>query len=85
MRYLRALAAALTLAVVVAGLPILLGMTVGNPLAAWPDLAAGDLSDTALIGVLAAVAYLAWVQFTVTVLLEILCRRSGAGPRGRHR
>ena len=72
MRYLRALAAALTLTGVVAGIPVLLWLTVGNPLAAWPDLAAGDLSDTALIGVLAAVAYLAWAQFAVTVLLEIL-------------
>ncbi|WP_158220828.1 LysM peptidoglycan-binding domain-containing protein [Kineosporia sp. R_H_3] len=54
------------------GIPGLLAVTIGNPLRGWPDLAAGDLSDTALIDVLAAVAYVAWAQFAIAVLIEAI-------------
>lgn len=72
MRYLRALAAVVALLVLVAGIPLLLIFTVGNPLTSWSDLAAGDFSDTTVIAVLTAAAYLAWAQFTLTVLVEVL-------------
>lgn len=73
MRRVRALAAALALLALVAGVPALLVATVGNPLTGWPDLAAGDLSDAVLVDVLAAVAYLAWAQFALAVITEALC------------
>lgn len=72
MRYLRALGAGLLLAALVIGIPSLLAVTIGNPLRGWPDLGAGDLSDTALIDVLAAVAYLAWAQFAAAVVMETI-------------
>ncbi len=69
---LRALAALLLLTALLVGLPALLALTVGNPLRSWPDLVTGDLSDTVLIAVLAAIAYLAWAQFAVAVAGELL-------------
>ena len=72
MRHVRALAAALVLLLLVAGIPALLAATVGNPLTGWPALVAGDLSDTVLVDVLAAVAYLAWAQFATAVIVESL-------------
>lgn len=69
---LRALAAVVVLVAVVAGMPVLLATTVGNPWHSWPDLIAGDLSDTVLVAVLAAVAYLAWAQFAVAVIVELV-------------
>ncbi|MBK6872807.1 MAG: LysM peptidoglycan-binding domain-containing protein [Kineosporiaceae bacterium] len=69
---LRALAAVVVLVAVVAGMPVLLAATVGNPWRSWPDLIAGDLSDTVLVAVLAAVAYLAWAQFAVAVIVELV-------------
>ena len=71
MRYLRAAAALLALLVLLAGIPAVLAATVGNPLTAWPDLVAGDLSDRVVIAVLAGVAYLAWAQFALAVLVEL--------------
>lgn len=72
MRRLRALAAAGVLLLLLAGVPTLLAATIGNPAAAWPDLRAGDLSDTVIVDVLAAVAWLAWAQFAVAILAETL-------------
>lgn len=72
MRYLRAAAALIVLTALVVVLPALLAVTVGNPMRAWPDLRAGDLSDTAVVGVLAAVAWVAWVQFAIAVVAEVL-------------
>ncbi len=69
---LRALAAVVVLVAVVAGMPVLLATTVGNPWHSWPDLIAGDLSDTVLVAVLAALAYLAWAQFAVAVIVELV-------------
>ena len=68
---LRAVAALVLLAAVLVGLPLLLAATAGNPLDSWPDLAAGDVSDTVLVDVLAAVAYLAWAQFALAVAAEV--------------
>ncbi|MBL8932808.1 MAG: LysM peptidoglycan-binding domain-containing protein [Kineosporiaceae bacterium] len=72
MRLLRAAAAGLLLLATIVGIPALLGLTIGNPLDAWPALAAGDLSDAVLIDVLAAVAYLAWAQFAAAVVAELV-------------
>ena len=78
MRYLRAIGAGLLLVATVIGIPGLLAVTIGNPLRGWPDLAAGDLSDTALIDVLAAVAYVPWAQFAIAVLLEAIAATTRA-------
>lgn len=83
MRHLRALAAALALLILLAGIPTLLTLTVGNPLAGWPDLLAGDLSDAVLVDVLAAVAYLAWAQFAIAVIAETLSLLTGLRPPSR--
>lgn len=92
-RYVRAAAALVVLLVLVVGLPVGLAATVGNPLQAWPDLRAGDLSDTAVVAVLAAVAWVAWAQFAVAVLAEALsvlagirlpARLPGLFPSQRH-
>lgn len=71
MRLARAIVAAAALLAVLAGLPYLLLHTVGNPLLAWPDLAAGDVNDRVVYSVLAAVAWLAWAQFLLAVLVEL--------------
>jgi len=70
MRHLRQLGAVLTLAVLVVGVPWLFAATIGNPLHGWKDLSAGDLSGTVVIDVLAAVVWIAWAQFTVSVIVE---------------
>ncbi|MBK6873830.1 MAG: LysM peptidoglycan-binding domain-containing protein [Kineosporiaceae bacterium] len=72
MRYARAFGATLILLATLVGLPVLLALTVGNPLHGWADLVAGDLSDAVVIDVLAAVAYLAWLQYALTVIVEIV-------------
>jgi DNA-binding SARP family transcriptional activator/nucleoid-associated protein YgaU len=83
MRYLRAITAAFTLLTLVAGVPALLARTVGNPLAGWPALVAGDLSNAVLVDVLAAVAYLAWAQFALAVIAETLSLLTGRRPPSR--
>ena len=71
-RYLRAAAALVVLVALVVALPAMLATTVGNPLQAWPDLRAGDLSEGAVVGALGAVAWIAWAQFAVAIVAEIL-------------
>jgi LysM repeat protein len=71
MRRLRGLVALIVLVALVVGVPLALAGTIGNPLRGWSDLKAGDVSDTVVIDVLAAIAYLAWAQFAVSVLVEI--------------
>ena len=61
----RAVAALLLLVAVLAGLPALLALTVGNPMGSWPDLIAGDLSDTVVVAVLGAIAYSLFTMFVV--------------------
>jgi LysM repeat protein len=72
MRVLKAISALMLSLLILVGIPLALWHTVGNPLDAWPDLAAGDISDRAVTAVLAAVAYLAWAQFTVAFAVELL-------------
>lgn len=94
-RLLRALGAAIVLAALLVGVPLLLVRTVGNPLDQLPDLLDGDITDRVLIAVLGAVAYLAWAQFAVATGVEMvsaLTRRrhfvqqitSGRGARVRN-
>lgn len=69
-RRLRQLGAILILAGLVVGVPWLFAATIGNPLHGWKDLSAGDLSGTVVIDVLAAVVWIAWAQFAVSVIVE---------------
>ena len=75
MRQVRALAAGLALLGAVAGLPLLLILTVGNPMDSWAAIRAGDASNSAVLDVLAAVGYtaaaIAWAQFVVAVVLDV--------------
>jgi DNA-binding SARP family transcriptional activator len=80
-RRLRAGVAAICLVVLLAGIPTLLAATVGNPGAGWSDLLAGDVSDTVVIDVLAAVAYLAWAPFAVAVAVEAVSALAHRPPR----
>ncbi len=70
MRYLKATSALVALLVVVAAPPLLLVRFIGNP---WPaggiDLGA-PLSDDAINGLLAVVAWVLWVQVLVCVVVE---------------
>ena len=68
---LRALGALLVLLLLLVGIPAALAIT-GNPLAALPDLLAGDVTDTGVIAILATVAWVAWAQFAVATLAELL-------------
>ncbi len=70
MRWLRALGALIVLLLLLGGFPTLLAVTLGNPAAGLPDLAAGDVTDAVLIDLLAAVAWLAWTQFAAATLVE---------------
>ncbi len=67
---LRAWIALLLLLAVVVGLPTALAATIGNPLAAWPDIKAGDMSDRAVAAILAGVAWLAWTSFALAFFVE---------------
>ena len=71
MRRLKAFGATLVLLVLVAGIPLGMAATIGNPLHGWADLKVGDLTDAVLIDLLAVIVWLAWAQFAVSVLVEI--------------
>ena len=75
-RFSRALGAAVVLLVLLIGVPVVLAATIGNPLDGWSDLKAGDISDTAVIDILAAVAWIAWAQFALATVVEALTRLS---------
>jgi nucleoid-associated protein YgaU/DNA-binding SARP family transcriptional activator len=66
----RAVAALACLTLLIAGWPTLLALTIGNPVPGLQDLAVGDVSDTAVIAVLASITWVAWAQFTLAVLVE---------------
>lgn len=72
LRLIRAGGAGLVLLVLIAGVPLLLASTIGNPLHGWDALRVGDISDAVLIDLLAALAYLFWAQFTIATLSEVL-------------
>jgi DNA-binding SARP family transcriptional activator len=70
MRSLRAALALLLLLVLVTGIPLLLTATIGNPASGWADLWVGDVSDRAIIAVLATLTWLAWAQFAGALVRE---------------
>lgn len=71
-RYLRAVAAATVLLVLVLAPPAGLALMFGNPSQGWADVYAGDVSGTALLDVLATLTWLAWANFAIAVIREIL-------------
>src|SRR6478752_4380505 len=71
-RALRATASALASLALLIGVPWLLSITIGNPLARLPDLLAGDVNDHVVLAALAAVLYLAWAQFAVAFAVELI-------------
>ena len=70
MRWVRAVAAAGVVLFLLAGIPLILAVTIGNPLAGWSALQAGDLSDSTVLDVLAVLAWLVWAQFTWVLVRE---------------
>ena len=72
MRLLRVAASAIASALLVAGVPWLLATTIGNPADHLPDLLAGDVNDQVILAAIAAVLWLAWAQFTVAFLVELV-------------
>lgn len=71
-RWLSALFALAVLLLLLGGIPTLLAATIGDPTAGVPDLLAADVTDVALIDLLAAVAWLAWAQFALATLVELV-------------
>lgn len=72
MRWMKALAAFVALLALVVGVPTFLVAFIGNP---WPpeglDLMA-PLTDNAVIGILAAAAWLLWAQLIVCIVIEVV-------------
>ena len=71
-RVMRVLASAVVSAVLVVGVPWLLTVTVGNPLDRLSDLLAGDVNDQVILSAIAAVVWLAWAQFAVAFVVELI-------------
>ena len=72
MRALRSAASiALSLALLI-GVPWLLSATIGNPLDRVPGLLAGDVNDHVVLAALAAALYVAWAQFAVAFVVELI-------------
>ncbi|MDQ2957648.1 MAG: LysM peptidoglycan-binding domain-containing protein, partial [Actinomycetota bacterium] len=69
-RSVRSVGAFLVLLALLVGVPLMLASIIGNPLDGWSDLKAGDLSDTAVIDILAAIAWIAWAQFALATVIE---------------
>ncbi|MBN9618215.1 MAG: hypothetical protein J0H43_00520, partial [Actinobacteria bacterium] len=67
---LRALAALIVLLTLVVGIPFGLAGLIGNPMHGWADLKVGDLTNEVIIDLLAAVVWLAWAQFALSVVVE---------------
>ena len=67
----RGLIALLTLAALTVGLPWLLVTTVGNPYPAEGLTLSGRLTDSALIGVIAVLAWVVWAQLMLCVVVEV--------------
>lgn len=82
---LRGALAALVLLGAIAGLPLALAATVGNPIQGWPAIHTGRLSDDEVLAVLATVFWLAWLSLVIPAVLEIalavLARATRRPPR----
>lgn len=83
MRRIRQGGAIVALLALLAGVPWVMAATIGNPLTGWGALKAGDLSDSVVIDVLAAVVWVAiwvaWFQFAVAVVAAV--RTAVRAPR----
>ena len=71
-RVLRSLASTLMALALLVGVPWLLVVTIGNPLDRLPDLLAGDVNDHVVLATLAALVWLAWAQFAVAFIVEVI-------------
>lgn len=79
MRWIKALGALAVLALLVGGPPVMLVVFVGNP---WPTGGVSmdqPLTDEAIIGVLAALAWFLWAQLMVCIVVEVA---AAIGHRG---
>lgn len=77
MARLRAAGALAVLLALLVAVPAGLAGTIGNPTAGFGDLLVGDVTDTALIGLLAGVAWLAWAQFAFATVVELFAAARG--------
>ncbi|HVV74627.1 MAG TPA: LysM peptidoglycan-binding domain-containing protein [Mycobacteriales bacterium] len=68
----RGVLSAVLLCAATIGLPLALADTVGDPLHSWPSLSSGQLSDTNVIAILAAVFWIGWLSFAVPAVLEVV-------------
>jgi hypothetical protein len=73
----RAILAGAALLLLVAGIPLMLATTIGDPSSGWAALLAGDVSDDVIIDVLAMIAWAAWGAFAWAVLGEVLSLARG--------
>ncbi|MBD8605370.1 LysM peptidoglycan-binding domain-containing protein [Aeromicrobium sp. CFBP 8757] len=79
MRWIKALVALALLTLLVSGPPVMLGVIVGNP---WPAGGVSmdqPLTDEAIIGVLAALAWFLWAQLMVCIVVETAAAISNRG------
>src|SRR6478672_149403 len=83
MRALKSAASAIASLALLIGVPWLLSSTIGNPLDQLPDLMAGDVNDHVVLAALATALYVAWAQFAVAFVVELVSavRRT---PMPRH-
>ncbi len=71
----------LVLLALAVGLPWALAATIGNPLDQWSSIRSGDMSDSDVIAIMAAVAYLAWASFAIALLVELTASLAAAVTR----
>ena len=76
-RLLPATAAAITLLLLLAGPPLALTLTIGNPLPDWTTLTSGNIDAPTVLRLLACLAWLAWAQFTLGVIVEATAAITG--------
>lgn len=77
MRLIKALGALVALLAVILGPPVALVTFIGNP---WPDegiTLTGQLTDSALVGLLAAIVWVLWAQLVGCILVEAVAAMSG--------
>lgn len=82
--WLRATAALAVMLALAGGVPWLLVATVGNPLPAVAWSWSQPLTDEALLGLVAALAWLFWAQMTACLVVEIVAELRVAAGRSAH-
>ena len=84
-RIARGLVALMALVALVAGVPVALIHFVGRPWPqripgvdiVWQSLRRGDVSDAAVVKILAILMWIAWARLTVSVIVDLIARLSG--------